>query len=275
MFLTFGEKIAHWMKNPRLLYHRPFHVIENVYYVGNDWVSSYLIDTKEGLLLINATMNETVSMLIDSIKALGFDPANIRKLLITHGHYDKCGGAKAIHDISGCEIWLGQHDAFFFTDRRDMIMFEDHVPDFPITNYYDYSGAIDLGGVHIKPVHCPGHTPGTTSLFFDVNHKGKSLTCAHHGGIGSTFLARDNLSKVGIPLSVRDIYLESIDRVRNMKADIVLPDYPGIFIGHDFWRIADSDDGSGDGFIDSEAWGRMLDAKKQEILNLMLQEEEL
>lgn len=274
MFQTFGDRITNWMKNPNQLYHRPFHVIENIYFVGTDWAAAYLLDTKEGLLLINSTMSETAPMMIESIKELGFDPKNIRKLLITHGHFDHCGGARAVQDLSGCEIWLGKHDEFFFTDRRDMILFEDHVPEFRITNFYDYKGVIDFGGVRIKPVHCPGHTPGTTSLFFDIQHKGETLSCGLHGGIGSSFLARDTLSRIGVPLSVRDTYLDSIEKVRDIRVDVVLPAYPGIFIGHDFWGISEADDGSGDGFIDSEAWGRMLDAKRDEILALMLREEE-
>lgn len=275
MFLTFGEKIAHWMKNPNLLYHKPFHVIENIYFVGTDWVAAYLLDTKEGLILVNSTMSQTAQMMIDSIKSLGFDPHKIRKLLITHGHFDHCGGARAIQEMSGCEIWLGRHDELFFTQRRDMILFEDTVPEFTITNFYDYDGVVDLGDIQIKPVHCPGHTPGTTSFFFDIQHKDRTLSCGIHGGIGSSFLARDTLSRIGIPLTIRDTYLASIDKVRDIKVDVVLPAYPGMFIGHDFWGISDADDGSGDGFIDSEAWGRMLDEKQQEILELMLREEEM
>ena len=273
MFLTFGEQIAYWMKNPHLLYHKPFHVIENIYYVGNDWTASYLLDTKEGLVLIGATMSQTADMLTDSIKSLGFDPKKIRRLLITHGHYDQCGGAKMIHDLSGCEIWLGRHDEFFFTQRRDMIMFEKTVPDFPITNFYDYSSVIDCGDIQIKPMHCPGHTPGTTSLFFDIQHKGRTLACAHHGGIGSSFLARDVMARSGIPMSMRDNYLASIDKVRNIHVDVVLPGYPGRFKGFDFWKAAESDDGSGDNFIDSQAWEKMLDAKQRAILEIMLKEE--
>ena len=273
MFLTFGEQIAYWMKNPHLLYRKPFHVIENIYYVGNDWTAAYLLDTKEGLILIGATMSQTADMLIDSIKSSGFDPKNIRRLLITHAHYDQCGGAKAIHDLSGCEIWLGKHDEFFFTQRRDMIMFEKTVPDFPITNFYDYDSVIDCGDIQIRPLHCPGHTPGTTSFFFDIQHKGRVLTCGHHGGIGSSFLARDVMARSGIPLSLRDNYLISIEKVRDIHVDVVLPQYPGKFKGFDFWKAAESDDGSGDNFIDSQAWGKMLDSKQKAILEIMLKEE--
>ena len=273
MFLTFGEQIAHWMKNPQELYLKPFHVIENVYYVGNYWVSSYLLDTKEGLILINATMSQTANLLIDSIKSLGFDPGKIRRLLITHAHYDHCGGAKAVHDLSGCEIWLGKHDEFYLTESRYMMMFEDTVPEFKVTNFYDYSSVIDCGDIQIKPLHCPGHTPGTTSFFFDVKHKGKVLTCAHHGGIGASFLARDVMARSGIPISMRDTYLMSIENVRDIHVDVVLPSYPARFSGYDFFGASESDDGSGDGFIDSEAWGRTLDAKRDELLAMMLKEE--
>ena len=152
-------------------------------------------------------------------------------------------------------------------------MFEDTVPEFKVTNFYDYKSVIDCGDIQIRPLHCPGHTPGTTSFCCDISHKGRTLTCAHHGGIGASFLARDVMARNGIPISMRDTYLASIEKVRDLHVDVVLPSYPARFGGYDFFGAAESDDGSGDGFIDSEAWGRTLDAKRDELLAMMLKEE--
>ena len=132
--------------------------------MGTNWVSVFLLNTEEGLVLIDCAMQETLYLLIDSIRALGFNPHDIKKLLLTHGHFDHCGAARAIQEMSGCEIWIGEAEEFFFTERRDLIVYEDRY-EFEITNFYDYDAKIDLGDIHIQPVHCPGHTPGTTSLF--------------------------------------------------------------------------------------------------------------
>ncbi|MCI8423147.1 MAG: MBL fold metallo-hydrolase [Lawsonibacter sp.] len=262
-------RVARWLNNPWLLAQPPFRVLENVYYVGTSWVSCFLLDTQEGLVLIDCAMQETLYMLIDSIRQLGFDPHRIKKLLLTHGHFDHCGAARAIQEMSGCEIWIGQGDAFFFTERRDLIVNEDRVPAFQIDRFYDYDSEIDLGDVKLKPVHCPGHTPGTTSFFFKIRHRDRSLTCAIHGGLGAVVLSKENLRRSRLPLETRDIYCQSIDKVIDARVDVVLPSHVGHCVEHDFFGIARRDDGSGDGFVEPTAWKRMLTQKKAEVLELI------
>lgn len=266
------ERTKKWLANPWMLYHRPFKVIENVYFVGTSWVSIFLLDTEKGLVLIDCAMQETLYQMIDSIRALGFDPHKITKLLLTHGHFDHCGAARAIQEMSGCEICIGKDDEYFFTERRDLIAFEDHVPEFRIDRFYDYNQKIDLGNIVLEPVHCPGHTPGTTSFFFSVPHEGKDVKCAIHGGLGALVMAKDYLLKMRLPLELQQIYCESIDRVVDRPVDLVLPSHVGHCIDYDFFARANQDDGSGNSFIDSGAWGRMLRGKKAEILDLISKE---
>ena len=52
----------------------PFRVAPRVYYVGNVWVGSFLVDTEEGLAIIDTTVMEDLYLLLESIRKLGFDP---------------------------------------------------------------------------------------------------------------------------------------------------------------------------------------------------------
>ncbi len=254
------------LNNPWRLYHEPFKVVDHVYFVGTNWVSVFLLDTDEGLVLIDCAMQETLYLLLDSIHRLGFDPRNIKKLLLTHGHFDHVGAVRAIQEISGCEVWIGEGDAFFFTERRDLIAMEDRVPPFKIDYFYDYDSKIELGRFSIEPVHCPGHTPGTTSLFFDVENRGKKQTCAIHGGLGSTVMSKAYLESVGLPVSMQTTYLESIDKIIDRPVDVVLPSHAGHCKDHDFLSFASTDQKR---FVDSSAWHRMIESKKEEMLELM------
>lgn len=266
---TIEEKSLRWLKNPWMLSQKPFRIVENVYFVGTNWVSIFLIDTKEGLVLIDCAMQENLYQTVDSIRALGFDPHKIKKLFLTHGHFDHCGAARAIQEMSDCEIWMGKEEEFFFTQRRDLIVFEERVPEFRIDHFYDYNTPLDLGNIKIEFVHCPGHTPGTTSIFFDVMHEGQNLTCAVHGGLGSGVLKKEMLAKQGMPLSLREEYCNSIDKVIDRKVDVVLPSHAGHCVDHNFFAIAQQDDGAGNGFIDPHAWRRMLTHKKAEIMEMI------
>lgn len=263
--MTIEEKSLYWMNNPWTLAHRPFRVLENIYFVGNSWVSAFLLDTQEGLILIDCAMQETLYLLVDGIRTMGFDPHNIKKLFLTHGHFDHCGAVRAIHEMSGCEIWVGKDEEFFFTRRRDLIVFEDRVPEFQPTHFYDYGTSINLGNMVIQPVHCPGHTPGTTSFFLQIQHNGQPLSCAIHGGLGAGVLTKQQLEKSGQPFSLREQYLESIAKVLDCHVDVVLPSHAGHCVDHDFFKIADEDDGTGNGFIDPTAWRKMLQSKKEQI----------
>ena len=271
---TMGQIMHQRFHEPWTLAQKPFKVIENVYFVGNTWVSVYLIDTPEGLILIDCAYEENLYLLIDSIRGLGFDPKDIRHLLISHGHFDHCGAARQLQEMSNCEIWINEKDAYFFTERRDLIAFEDRVPEFRIDHYYDSDQSICFGGMTIWPVPCPGHTPGTTSFFFEVEHEGRKLTVAMHGGLGTNTLSKEDLLTNGWPLSFQQGYLDMLRQMKRRSVDVLIPSHAWHAKTYPFFDIAAQDDGTGNGFIRPNAWREMLEIKEQEMLALLEREAE-
>ena len=271
---TMGQIMHQRFHEPWTLAQKPFKLIENVYFVGNTWVSVYLIDTPEGLILIDCAYEENLYLLIDSIRGLGFDPKDIRHLLISHGHFDHCGAARQLQEMSNCEIWINEKDAYFFTERRDLIAFEDRVPEFRIDHYYDSDQSICFGGMTIWPVPCPGHTPGTTSFFFEVEHEGRKLTVAMHGGLGTNTLSKEDLLTNGWPLSFQQGYLDMLRQMKRRSVDVLIPSHAGHAKTYPFFDIAAQDDGTGNGFIRPNAWREMLEIKEQEMLALLEREAE-
>ena len=271
---TMGQIMHQRFHEPWTLAQKPFKVIENVYFVGNTWGSVYLIDTPEGLILIDCAYEENLYLLIDSIRGLGFDPKDIRHLLISHGHFDHCGAARQLQEMSNCEIWINEMDAYFFTERRDLIAFEDRVPEFRIDHYYDSDQSICFGGMTIWPVPCPGHTPGTTSFFFEVEHEGRKLTVAMHGGLGTNTLSKEDLLTNGWPLSFQQGYLDMLRQMKRRSVDVLIPSHAGHAKTYPFFDIAAQDDGTGNGFIRPNAWREMLEIKEQEMLALLEREAE-
>ena len=251
----------------------PFRVMENVYFVGTKWVSAFLIDTPEGLIIIDCMYREVLYLLIDSIRALGFDPHDIKHLLLTHGHFDHCGAVRELQEMSNCEVWVGEGDAFFFTERRDLIAFENHVAPFRIDHYYDYEKPIEFGGMKIWPVHCPGHTPGTTCFFFDVEHEGETLTLGIHGGLGTNGLSTLELTENRLPLHLQSDYLNTLMVLKDRKVDVLIPSHAGHAVDYDFFGIAAKDDGTGNGFIDRGAWKRMLESRIEMVKELIRKEQ--
>ena len=76
----------------------PGQAFDNLYYVGSAWVSAWVLKTSDGLILIDALNNtkEAADLIEGGMRRVGLDPAQIRYVLVTHGHGDHYGGAQML-----------------------------------------------------------------------------------------------------------------------------------------------------------------------------------
>ena len=259
-------KIEGFYSRPWELYHVPFQVAGPVYYLGNKYVSSFLVDTGEGLVLIDCGFKETVYQLFEGIRTLGFDPHNIRHLFLSHGHVDHCGSARFIQEYTGCQIWIGEGDRFFFTERRDLIIDEERVPEFRIDEIYDYTQPWRLGNVTFHFKHTPGHTPGCTSFLIDIPENGTTITCAMHGGIGINGLSLEELRANRLPEQLQQDYYHSLLEAKTWKVDVVLPSHNH---NYDILSRFTKDDGSCREYHDSGAWEIMIDSMLEKFKTIL------
>lgn len=73
----------------------PFRVFGNLYFVGTKPASAHLIDTGAGLILLDSGYPETLYLVLDSIRRLGFRLEDLALILHSHGHIDHIGGTRA------------------------------------------------------------------------------------------------------------------------------------------------------------------------------------
>ena len=190
----------------------PFKVFDNIYYVGIQVVGAYLINTNAGLILIDTTYAETGDLVLESIRKLGLDPANIKYILITHQHADHFAGAGRILQVArGARVGMSQADwegverlqasgqaNNGITLTRDLVVKD--------------GDAITVGDTTLKVYVTPGHTPG--ALAIDVQGKAD----------GRSF--RSLIPNTGINPSA-DLtrpYIASMERLKAMGPwDAVLP----------------------------------------------------
>lgn len=232
----------------------PFHIIGNVYFVGTFQASSHLIDSGDGLILIDSGYHNTLYLVLDSIYKLGFNPRDIKYIINTHWHGDHTEGTAAMADLSGAKTIIGKEDAekakkFF---EADILVSDGDI--------------LSLGNTNITFLETPGHTKGTISLFFDTEEDGKIYRVGTFGGAGANTLAKGCFDYEGC----REGYTESINRLRKEKVDV--------FIGNHVWNNDTKSKGellllTGENkFIDSQLWYDFLDFCEKRLKELIIAE---
>jgi len=245
--------------HPWLYYQKPFKMVGNLYYIGSTDVSTHLIAGKEGLILIDSGFPQTVYQLLENIRILGFDPADIKTIIHTHAHYDHCGGTKAIVGLTGAKTYLGKGDAEIiendhsrtWADEYGLIFYEQ----FDIDVFLNDGDEIECGDIVVRCVSAPGHTSGTMAVFFDVSENGRLYHAGLHGGPGLNTLSMSALEKRGQPLSNRDDYLASLEKLKKIPVDVIMGAHP---YQTDTLQKTEKVRGGENPFIDPDAWKRYL-----------------
>ena len=133
----------------------PFRMAGNLYFVGTHKASCHLLDTSEGLLLIDTGYEDNYETILDSVALLGFDIRNVKYILHSHGHYDHTDATAKLVALTGAKTFLAKEDVKYI---------KGFTPDV----YYTDGMTVRLGDTEILCLHTPGHTEGTYSFFFYV-----------------------------------------------------------------------------------------------------------
>jgi metallo-beta-lactamase class B len=184
-----------------LMAREPFQVFDNLYFIGQGEVGSYVIETDDGLILIDTLWDLPgyTEYLLDNMITLGLKPKDIKYVLILQGHRDHYMGAIALRDILNAK-W-GANAADWELIQGDL---GEYAPprDFDI----EEGDSLTLGNLTIDFEITPGHTPGTTSMRFPVYDNGIKYNAYFHGG---TALRLDD------PAIVEE-FIRDCERIKNI-----------------------------------------------------------
>lgn len=209
---------------------KPFRIHGNTYYVGTCGIAAILITADEGHVLIDTGTEQGADVALANIRALGFDPADIRILLASHEHFDHVGGMAKMQAATGGEVIfseIGINVLANGTDHPEDPQFEMHPPMQRITHgmpYYYANAPELLARFGIAPYLTPGHTPGAMSW---------SWQSCDSAGICKTIVYADSLSPVShdnYKFSDHPEYVQSyrdgIARIADLECDILLTPHP-------------------------------------------------
>ena len=252
---------------------KPFQVAPQTWYVsGQTWVGCYLIDTGDGLILIDTAIPESLYLIVDSICQLGFKMTDIKKILLSHAHFDHCGAAAAMKKLTGAELYMSKEDTEFYKacPEETLVLDPDSHPQyFEVDKYYSDDEPITLGNISIRTILTPGHTIGCTSFLWDVKNpaNGETYVVGMHGGVGANTMNDDyySTSKYLTP-DLRDRFISDADKLKKIHVDIALPSHPNQIEIMD--RAGQYTDES-QPYLDDTIWADFIDERVRQVKSLM------
>jgi len=206
----------------------PVRIHGNTYYVGTGGLSLVLIDTGDGLILIDGAVPQIVGRIEDNIRALGFRVEDIRYILNTEAHYDHSGGLAALARDSGATVIASPAGAEAL--RRGRVVDEDpqagDIEAFPaVANVRAVADGeiLTLGSATVTAVFTPGHTPGSASWTWDACQQADCPRVVFASSLNA--IAADPFTFTAHP-EVTARLQASIDRVEGLKCEILISAHP-------------------------------------------------
>lgn len=146
----------------------PLHIAGPIYYVGTRDLAVYLITTPEGHILLDGAMPGSGPLVEASIRKLGFDPKDIRVLLISHAHIDHVGTLAYFRKATGAQLAVMAPDDQLLKSggSADYLYAKDETMHFdPVSadRVLKDGDTVSLGGIEMIARHTPGHTRGCTT----------------------------------------------------------------------------------------------------------------
>jgi metallo-beta-lactamase class B len=187
-----GDAVHFWCEAPRANRPddpviQPVKIFDNVYAIGNVGTVAYVIQTSAGLMMIDALgANQVESDLLPGFTKLGLDPAQVKTILVAHGHADHFGGSAYFQQKFGSKVYVSAADwALMEAPPRGRGPGPGAPPPTvrPKRDGELRDGeSVTLGNVSVRAVAVPGHTPGSMGFIIPVVDRGERHVAALFGG---------------------------------------------------------------------------------------------
>jgi len=230
-------------------------MIANVYWVGTYDLSTYLITTPQGHILINTGLPQTVSQIKSCVEQLGFKLTDVKILTATHGHFDHVAGLAELKRMTGARVMMSEQDAELLESgaKSDFRFGDDPGARFDpvkVDRRLKNGDKIELGGVILTAHHHPGHTKGATSFTFEVRENNKTYRI----GIMNMPGINPGVRVSGMPKfpKIAEAYARTFQDQKEMKIDVWLASHAAQFEMHRKYQPGDAY--NPDRFVDPEGF---------------------
>ncbi|WP_426115556.1 subclass B3 metallo-beta-lactamase [Massilia sp. PWRC2] len=253
----------------------PFAIYGNTYYVGVRGLSSVLITSPDGHILIDGGTPQSPVQIVAHIRQLGFKVEDIKFILNSHQHFDHAGGIAELQKLSGATVLTSKAGAAVLTsgvaDKADP-QYSNLPAMAPIARVRALADGdvVKLGSLQVTAHYTPGHAPGGVSWTWQAREGTRSASMVFADSL-SAFAAKPfrYSGSASYPQARADLE-RSIALIAALPCDILIAAHPEL---GDLWTRKDKQTTLGHAaFIDSAAC-RTYAAKGQARLLTLLKEE--
>ena len=163
----------------------PFKIMGNVYYVGANNIASILVTTPQGHILLDTGTQKMAAVVFPNIVKLGFKPADIKVMLISHAHYDHMETMETIRRITGATVAALEAEVPALVSGHDLSSNETWGQEpIQVGRVLKSGEDINLGGSTVKAIWTPGHTLGAAAYFITTREDGRTYQIVYGGPPG-------------------------------------------------------------------------------------------
>jgi metallo-beta-lactamase class B len=258
LLLLWAAAQPHAWAEPR----EPFHVVGDIYSVGSAEVTSFLIASPKGHVLIDGGFAETAPQIVRNIDKLGFKLEDVKVLLSSHAHFDHAGGLAELKRRTGAQVVASRADAEALArGGKGDPQFGDSLPFAPVyaERLVQDGGVVRVGPIELVAHVTPGHTQGCTTWTTVQQEEGRAL----HVVFVCSVSVPDEYRLMGNPRYPRalDDYERSFRMLRSLPCDVLLGPHASFF--HQDERRSRIADGAPNPFVDPAACATYLDRSEQ------------
>jgi metallo-beta-lactamase class B len=189
----------------------PHKVTANIYYVGTRTLSSYLITTPQGHILINSTYERNVRTIEQSVAKLGFKFSEVRILLGTHAHGDHQEGDALVKELTGAQVVVMQEDV------PALEAIKPGGKRHPIDRTLRDGEPVTLGGTTLVAHLTAGHTRGCTTWTMRANDAGRNV---------DVVFACSYRAPAPVTPEIEKEFNRTFPLLRTLPCDVPLGDHP-------------------------------------------------
>jgi metallo-beta-lactamase class B len=252
----------------------PQRIAGNIYYVGTRGLSSFLIVTPAGAILIDTGEAASVPFIRANVERLGVHLSDVRLLLAGHAHFDHVGGHAEMKRLTGATVVAMEADreAIASGIDRSALGGPGWTP-VAVGKVVKDGGVVSMGGVALTAHLTPGHTPGCTTWTTDVMQDGKRYRVAFVCSV----TVNEGVRLVGntrVP-AIAEHYAQAFRVLHSLRPDVFVAEHPNVFsMEAKVAELAAIGDGHArNPFVDREGYARFVERAEQDFLTQLHQEQ--